>query len=97
MVLINTDGDKSNRLFIKETLYRLVRGNEALITFIEKLVIMNSKIAVQGSMVLNHLVVYYAANNIPLPELNQSLIYDAFNFGPKKALTPSRMNTYIIL
>ena len=48
-----------------------------------KIVIMNSKIAVRGSMVMNHLAVYCITNDYPLPEINQSLLYDAFNFSPR--------------
>ncbi len=44
MVLIDTDGtsDLSNRHVIKHSLYRLTKGNEALISTIERLVAMNT-------------------------------------------------------
>lgn len=84
MVLIDTDGTTGDRRVIKHSLHRLTRGNQALATTIERLVIMNSRIAVRGSMVMNHLVIYCTANDIPLPVLDQNLIYDAFNFCPRK-------------
>ena len=43
-------------------------GNSILIKAIDKLVIMNSKIAVRGSLIMNHLVSYCASNKIELPE-----------------------------
>ena len=33
---------------------------------------------------MNHLAVYCTANELTLPELKQSLLYDAFNFNPRK-------------
>jgi hypothetical protein len=38
-------------------------------------------------MVMNHLVVYCTANDIPLPAIDQYLIYDAFNFCPRKGFS----------
>jgi hypothetical protein len=84
MVLIVTDGDLSNRRAIKQSLHSLAQGNAKLITSIEKMVIMNSRIAVQGSMVMNLLAIYCMENDILLPEIDQKLIYDAFNFFPRK-------------
>lgn len=43
MVLLDTDGHDCNRQVIKESLYRLVQGNTAMIASIKKQVIMNSK------------------------------------------------------
>jgi hypothetical protein len=63
---------------IKLSLSHLVRGNEGIISAIDKLVILNSQIAVRGSMILNLLAVHCSWNNRSLPTLEHNLIYQAF-------------------
>ncbi len=57
-------------------------GNQLLIDSVDKLVIMNSKIAVHGSIVMNHLMLYCISNRHPVPEVTPALIRTAFSYGP---------------
>ena len=77
-----TEEHDEGRRVIKLSLHRLARGNKILISSIEKLVLMNSQIAVRGAMIMNHLAVYCTANNVPLPKIDQALLYNAFNYDP---------------
>ena len=78
-----TEEHDEGRRVIKLSLHRLARGNKILISSIEKLVLMNSQIAVRGAMIMNHLAVYCTANNVPLPKIDQALLYNAFNYDPR--------------
>jgi len=78
-----TEEHVEGRRVIKLSLHRLARGNKILISSIEKLVLMNSQIAVRGAMIMNHLAVYCTANNVPLPKIDQALLYNAFNYDPR--------------
>jgi hypothetical protein len=56
-------------------------GNQLLIDSVDKLVIMNSKIAVRGSIIMNHLISYCISNSHHIPELTPALVWTAFSYG----------------
>jgi hypothetical protein len=57
-------------------------GNQLLIDLVDKLVIMNSKIAVRGSIIMNHLMSYCISKGFFIPELTPAIIRTAFSSGP---------------
>lgn len=88
----NNNNDEGQHRVIKYSLYRLVRGGQnevqgrLIVSSIEKLVILNSQIAVRGSMVMNRLAIHCLTQNIPLPQLTKQLIADAFNYNPRSGI-----------
>jgi hypothetical protein len=57
-------------------------GNQLLIDLVDKLVIMNSNIAVHGSIVMNHLMLYCISKGFLIPKLTPALVWTAFSYGP---------------
>ncbi len=60
---------------------------QLLIDFIDKLVLLNSKIAVRGSMVMIYLVVKCFEDGTTLPPMNQGFLYKAFNWNHQTVLS----------
>ena len=72
-------GNTSKHRCIKLALDRLITPrNKNLVSTIDKFVIFNLQIAVCGSMIMNYLAVHCVSNNLPLPNLDHKLIYQAF-------------------
>ena len=86
---INTKDVISSRV-IKTSVVRLVTDNRykpCVIKAIDKLVLLNSKIAVRGSMIMNYLVVKCVEDGTNLPPIDQGLLYKAFNWNHLTALS----------
>ena len=65
------DNNNPGQAVILLPFHRLTRGhggNQELINTVDKLVIMNSMIAIGGSIVMNHLMSYYISNGFVIPE-----------------------------
>ncbi len=76
---VNTQVDISSRV-IKTSVVLLVTDNHnkpCLVKAIDKLVLLNSKIAVRGSMILNYLVVKCVEDGTNLPPMDQGFFYRA--------------------
>ncbi len=82
--------DVISRRVMKTSLERLVTDNNhkpCLIKAIDKLVLLNSKIALQGSMIMNYLVIKCVKDGTNLPPINQGLLYKAYNWNHHTALS----------
>ena len=62
-----------------EHLVMNIADKKLIINVIDKLVLLNSKIAVQGSMIMNYLVAKSVDKGTDLPPINPALLYKAFN------------------
>jgi len=85
---LNTEDVIPTRV-MKTSVMRLVTDNnhkQLLINAIDKLVLLNSKIAVRGSMIMNYLVVKCVADGTTLPSM-KGLLYKAFNWNHQTALS----------
>ena len=85
---ISTEGGLPTRV-IKTSIKRLVANNhkQILINVIDMLVLLNSKIAVRGSMIMNYQVTKCLKEDTTLPSINQGYLYQAFNWNHKNALS----------
>ena len=89
MTNINTEDGIPTRV-MKTSIARLVMDNnhkQILINVIDKLVLLNSKIAVRGSIIMNYQVAKCVQEGTNLPLINQSILYQAFNWNHKNALS----------
>ena len=58
-----------------------ITDKKLIIKVIDKLVLLNLKIAVQGSIIMNYLVAKCVDEGTVLPPINQKLLYKAFNWN----------------
>ena len=82
--MAKNDGNPDNGV-IPMSFCRLTKGkdgNHDLIKTIDKLVIMNSKIAIRRLIAMNHLMSFCISNHHPIPKLSPVLIRAAFSYGP---------------
>jgi hypothetical protein len=70
-----------------EHLVMNIADKKLIIKAIDKLVLLNSKIAVRGSMIMNYLVAKCIDEGTVLPPINQALLYKAFNWNHQTALS----------
>lgn len=62
-------------------------NNHIVINVINKLVLLNSNIAVQGSIIMNYHVAKCIEEGANLSSINQGLLYQVFNWNHKNALS----------
>ena len=75
---------------IKTSIKHLVMDNnhkQILINAFDKLVLLNSKIVVRGSIIMNYQVAKFVTEGINLTPINQGLLYQAFNWNHRNALS----------
>jgi hypothetical protein len=67
---------------VKLSFSRLAKRNKPLIDIVQDLTIMNSQMAVRGSIIMNNMVSMCVSENRPIPEnfMNQTFLYQAFNW-----------------